>query len=108
VPRARHPPLFSGASILAHTQPRPSGENRRARGATLVTAARPIRYDYHTREIAPTGGPVDADTLGTINVEGWELIARVAGHEGYNLLIWFAPWDALGDEGQHYLAHVQE
>ena len=36
----------------------------------------------------------------------WEAVCRVEGE--YNRVIWYAPWDAMDNEGQHYLAQVAD
>ena len=69
-----------------------------------IIRAIPCSYDYHTHEAVPTGEPVDAEMLGTINVEGYETVTQVeTGH-----VIWYAPRSTMGDEGQHYLARVKQ
>jgi hypothetical protein len=69
-----------------------------------ILAARPCDYDYKTHEAKATGAPVDPDTLAAIEQEG-EAVCRVEGE--YNRVIWYAPWDAMDNEGQHYLAQVE-
>ena len=71
-----------------------------------ILAARPCEYDYKTGRAKATGKPVDADTLAAIEQQGWEAVTRVEGE--YNRIIWHSGWDAVPDEGQHYLARVEE
>ena len=70
-----------------------------------ITVAQPCAYNYKTGETRPTGEPVGAETLATINHEGWEPVCRVTGD--YNRIIWHASPLALAYEGQHYLARVE-
>ena len=70
-----------------------------------IIQAIPCTYDYKTGEVTPTGPAVDPDTLAAIEQEG-EAVCRVEGE--YNRVIWYAPWDAMDNEGQHYLAQVAD
>lgn len=70
-----------------------------------ILAARPCDYDYKTGEVTPTGPTVDVDTIAAIEEQG-EAVCRLEGE--YNRVIWYAPWDAMDNEGQHYLAQVAD